>query len=344
MKSSFNIFTLLLGSLIIQQAGAQKITITEGSKLVLNNTVSLVLLNGAVINNGAVVPGNSSLYFRGNDSSFLRGSSAITLNNLYVDPSASKPLTITTPVSVAAVLTLVNSNGKINTNNLLTLRSTSAKTARLAVVPNGASINGKVTVERYIQAHRSWRLLTVPLQNTDAPTIKASWQENAASAAENPAPGFGTHITGATAPADGFDLNASRSASCKEYIAGSWLGVANTDVQKLTDQPGYMLFVRGSRANQLAQGSAATADNTILRASGNLHIGDITIAVNASGYTLIGNPYASPIDFATLTRSAHIPNTFYVWDPLITDNKGLGGYVTVSYNGSAYDVTSSMSR
>lgn len=329
--------------LLVNMAVAQKVKITPGCNLVLNNNVSIVLVNGAFINNGTVLPGNSSFYFRGNDSSSLQGSSAINLNNLYVDQAATLPLTLSTPVAVSGQLSLVTGSSKVNTNDLLTLRSTSAGTARISTIPAGGTINGKVTIERFIQAHRAWRLITVPLQSSGAPTIKASWQENAASAAENPTPGYGTHITGAAAPDNGFDFNTSKSASCKEYSGGSWAAIANTDVQHITDQPGYMLFVRGSRANVLSQGIYASADNTILRATGNLNIGNVTFPVAAAGYTLIGNPYASPIDFSSVTRDAHVPNTFYVWDPLLTGSKGLGGYVTVSYDGSRYDITSSVS-
>jgi len=329
--------------LLLNITMAQKVKITPGGNLVLNNNVSLVLVNGAVINNGTVIPGSSSVYFRGNDSSALEGTAAISLNNLYVDKAATLPLTMSVPVSVSGTLSLVTGSSRVNTNNLLTLKSTAAGTARVSTIPAGGTINGKVTVERFIQAHRSWRLVAVPLQSTGSPTIKAAWQENAASAADNPTPGYGTHITGATAPENGFDFNQSRSASCKEYSGGSWTAIANTDVQQITDQPGYMLFVRGSRANVLSQGINAGADNTILRATGNLNIGNVTYPVAASGYTLIGNPYASPIDFSTVTRDAHVPNTFYVWDPLLTGSKGLGGYVTVSYDGSRYDITSSVS-
>ncbi len=334
-----------VGVLLVQVAAAQKIKLTSGSNLVLSNSVSLVVMNGAIINDGTVVPGNSSsVYFKGDASGNMQGAASINVNNLYVDNSASMPLTITTPVSVFGILGLANATSRITTNDQLTLKSTSLKTAMVSAIPNGGNISGKVTVERFIQAQRAWRLLTVPLSTTGAPTIKSSWQEGASSASGNPFPGFGTHITSPFAPANGFDINPSMNASCKEFIAGSWVGIANTDVKKITDQPGYMFFVRGSRANNLSQGVNAATDNTVLRATGNLNIGDrSSYTVAASGFTFMGNPYAAPIDFGTITKSAHVLNTFYVWDPMLAGNSGVGGYVTVSYGAGSYDVTAHVS-
>ena len=57
------------------------------------------------------------------------------------------------------------------------------------------TINGIVTVERYIQnvGHRAWRLLSVPVKGSE--TFHTGWQENQAPMA-NGLPKFGTLITG----------------------------------------------------------------------------------------------------------------------------------------------------
>lgn len=336
--------TLLLIFGLATNIKAQKFTLSTGANLVLNKNVSLVLQNGDFINNGSFISGNqSAVYLKGNDSFRLKGTSVFDLNNLHIDNSASLPLTISTPVSIKGVLRLVTGSSKIVTNDLLTIKSTVDKTASIASIPSGGNVIGKVTVERFLAAKRAWRLLSVPLSSEGAPTIKGSWQENAESANHNPAPGFGTHITGATAPNNGFDYNPTKSVSCKEFNSGSWSAISNTDVQKITDQSGYMLFVRGSRANQLSMGTGAQADNTILRAKGNLNIGNVEYPINANGYTLIGNPYAATIDFASITKTEHVLNSFYIWDPFLTGGKCVGGYVTVSYNGSGYDITSCVS-
>jgi hypothetical protein len=346
MKTLFNQWgTLIVAAslLCFPQAIAQKINISSGSKLVLNNNVSLVVMNGAIVNNGTVVPGNSSsVYFRGTSAAGNISGSATNLNNLYADNSAAMPLNIGTHVSVTGMIGLSSGISKIITNDQLTLKSTYAKTAMVNTIPAGGTISGKVTVERFIQAHRAWHLLTVPITTSQAPTIWASWQEGASSATDNPNPGFGTHITGPTSPANGFDVNPSKGISCKELVSGSWAAINNTNIKKVTDQPGYMIFVRGSRANQLSQGAYAATDVTVLRATGNLNISDKLYPVAATGYTIVGNPYAASIDFATLSR-VNVANTFYVWDPMMTGTSGVGAFVTVSYGVSSYSVTASVS-
>lgn len=341
MKNHTYILLLVLYLIAYQNGTCQKLTITSGSKWVMQGNASLVMMNGALINNGNIISNdNSSLYFRGSDSSSLQGSQAISIKNLYVDHLTTKPLNIYTTVNIFNALNLSYGTSIVKTNDLLTLKSTASGNARIGSIPNGGNIIGKVTIENYIPARRAYRLLGVPINATNAPTIKESWQENATSVSDNPNPGYGTHITGPLSPSNGFDYNAQHSVSCKTFTGTSWLTVPNTDVTKITDYPGYILFIRGSRANDLAAGTYATADNTTLRIKGNLNIGDIQYNINATGLTMISNPYASPINFASITKSQHVIKSFYVWDPLLTGSKGSGGYVTVSFNGIDYDVTS----
>ena len=73
-----------------------------------------------------------------------------------------------------------------------------------------------------------------------------------------------------------------------------------------------MTFVRGNRG--LALGYDTVSPNiTTLRAKGPLKVGDQIFTVNGSNFTAIPNPFASPINFATLTRSG-VQNNFYLWD------------------------------
>ena len=46
-------------------------------------------------------------------------------------------------------------------------------------------------------------------------------------------------------------------------------------------------------------------------------------------YAMLGNPFASPIDWATVSRS-NVSNTFWGWDPNLNST---GGYVTVTSTG-----------
>jgi hypothetical protein len=89
-----------------------------------------------------------------------------------------------------------------------------------------------------------------------------------------------------------------------------------------------MLFVRGDRTVTAFNQPAVV---TTLRTKGVLLTGSQPpIYVNSNSIESAGNPYASPIDFTKITKTASIDNMFYVWDPYLSGMYGLGGYQTVS--------------
>ena len=61
---------------------------------------------------------------------------------------------------------------------------------------------------------------------------------------------------------------------------------------------------------------------------GNLQTGDQQFAgaASAGAFTLIGNPFAAPVDFSKLIRT-NINNRFYAWDPYLGNDQG--GYVVL---------------
>lgn len=229
----------------------------------------------------------------------------------------------------------------------LTFKSNAEGTARVA--PVSASSQVRVSVERYIPPRRAWRLLSAPVKGSDFgigsgnyfpyQTIKNSWQEGALSTTNNPSPGFGTHITGGTA-ANGFDLNpAGFTASILRYASAtnSWLPLANTNNTRVAADA-YMVFVRGDRSIPLSYNNV-TPTPTVLRSTGYLKEGPQTFTVAASGFTAIPNPFASPINFATITRN-NVQNNFYLWDPKLGGQYGVGAYVLISSNGAGgYNIT-----
>jgi len=99
-----------------------------------------------------------------------------------------------------------------------------------------------------------------------------------------------------------------------------------------------MLFVRGDRSIQVA-GTGVTATVTTLRPKGQLKTGPQTIVCN--GWTVIGNPYASPINFHQIVLdNPGLPDAFYVWDANLAGSSNVGGWVSYgSYNGGSQTYT-----
>jgi len=220
-----------------------------------------------------------------------------------------------TVVEPGGVLSVALGNTVTVINNGLTLRSNS--TGSGSIGESAGTITGNVTVERFIPARRAWRLLSVPFAS--AQNIRAAWQEGGINT-----PGYGTQITGGTI-ANGFDQSPFNSSSIKTYnqSLNIWNSVAST-LASITDQQGYMVFVRGDRTIDLSQGANAAANNTVLRVTGTLKTGtQPAVTVPSKGFTLVANPYASSIDFTKITKT-NIPSRFYVWDP---KRASVGAYV-----------------
>jgi hypothetical protein len=238
-------------------------------------------------------------------------------------------------------------DGTANGAGNLLITSTSLGTASIGTSSGTISVNS--TVQRYIPALRAWRFLSAPVAASDAPTINAAWQEGAGGTIADPHPGFGTHITGGST-GNGFDQNSVNNPSLKYYSTASgtatdetkWTGISSTNIA-ITGQQGYMLFVRGSRATDLTLLAAAPTSNTTLRENGTLKTSDQTIGLASSVvYTVVGNPYAAPIDIYNLAKtngSTNVADNYYIWDPKMTGTYGVGAYVNISWNGSSYDFT-----
>jgi len=325
--------------LIISNQSVKTITILSGATLdiAVGNTLSV---RDSATNDGTVT-GAGTVSLSGTASQPLRGNGTyhhLTLNNsngAVVSSAGGTMVNITgryTPTS-----------GTLTTNNNVTLKSNASGTATvMAGSVSGGYLNGQVNIERYIPARRAWRLISFPVTSTAAPTINTALQEGVGgTASSNPNPGYGTHITGGTI-ANGFDQNPSGNPSMKQLSGGNWVAIGTTN-QSIASEPAYMLFVRGSRANNLSLGVAAGPDNTVLRFAGNIKQGNQSISLSGAGWQLVPNPFPSIISLHNMAvaNSSLINDNFTFWDPKLGGSNSVGGFVTASYNGSSYDYSPS---
>ncbi len=284
---------------------------------------------------GLTVHGNSDLYF----DTAKKILQTLTINtDETVTLHTALDMTAGSGHGIVKVLA-----GAFNTGDSLTLKSDSLGTA--GVGNSAGDIIGKVTVERYIPAHRAWRLFCSPVAAQGAPSINAAWQEGATSSTDNPHPGYGTHITYG-AEADGFDRNPQKSFSIKmRNSSGAWVGIPPTKTTLVTDQPAYFLFVRGNRSYDITSTTNhVTPLPTIIRTTGSLNQKtSADMPVDSGSFALINNPYASPVDFESVY--AHSPNVAHrirVWNPNLGGTYGVGAYVTVYWTGSGYNTVPAM--
>ena len=252
-----------------------------------------------------------------------------------VTVSGGNTKTVAGSVNVSGALTLsANTTLALSSNNI-TLTSTSSGTARVAAVPSTASVTygtGKFIVQRYIQGRRKYRLMTSPV--TTSLFIWDNWQNGG----NNSTPNVGTIITGGSI-AGGFDQQTTNASLYtydhvgRQYVGFSTANGKNTKSTPLNAGVAYYMFVYGDRINSVG---TSTPNYTVLSATGTILTGDqtyntgSTIPLSDTGYTMLGNPFASPIDWATVTKT-NLYNTFWGWDPNLSST---GGYVTVSTTGT----------
>ena len=300
-----------------------------GGNITQNGT--WIATNGTLELNGTSLQNIAGSYFYNKILKNLTDSNAAGLQVI----NANDSLKITGTIDFGNV-----NNSTINSGGNIVLISTAGATARVADVTNnlansGNNFIGKVTVERFYPAKRAWRLVTSPLSNTG--NIFNSWQAGAPGPTTY-IPGRGMFVSGPNPnlATNGLDDSYYDNYSMKSWDAAtsSYINIGNTLTQNLSTNAanaaniGYYTFVRGDRTRNPDNTIFGNTNITTLSSFGFLQTGTQTFNLTGAPgtYPLIGNPYASPIDFNKITKTNVYSNRFYVHDPTIN---ALGAFVVM---------------
>ena len=349
-------------------AYARKIIIEPGASLVVTASMQIA---DSIKNQGTLDAAHGTIELIGNVKQNIAGSmfAGHLINRLIISNTSAAGVAVSSTVGdtlkISRKLSFGFDNAVLTTGDNITLLSVDSATASLGEIKENAdgtpkaTINGKIVVERYYPEKRAWRLIAAPIKpNAAAPSINTAWQEGASPAVtgvsnDDPHPLYGTHITGpygsgtgyTIAVTDsGFDQSPLNVSSMKYYspVTNGYKNVSNTYTTKVTDQQGYLLFVRGNRSYDISTTTNFVAPGkTILRVQGNVNTGKIAVPAD-TGLQIIGNPYPSTIIFneSMFTDNAAIlkNQSFWLWDPLRGSAKNtpsnVGGWVPIVYAGS----------
>ncbi|WP_396189114.1 T9SS type A sorting domain-containing protein [Flavobacterium sp.] len=223
-----------------------------------------------------------------------------------------------------------------NTGGRITLISNSSNTARVAALTLNPTINGDVNVERFLQNQgRKWRLITAPVKGATNNTVFYNWQNNGSSIS-----GYGTDIWGPNGnpSSNGLQLITNSSHNLRRFnnSTGTWTSITNTFSETLFTSSlnkAFLLFgthpygeATDGQGNVNPNNPQAT---TTLKAIGNLITGNVVYSnVPSATYFIVGNPYASPIDFKTILNdgsNSGIGKKIWFIDPTFGS---YGAYVT----------------
>jgi hypothetical protein len=267
---------------------------------------------------------------------------------IIIQGAPTNPLTVTTSLEYgkdAGGIYIAGSAIKTNDNLILLSKPNAVGTGlpEIAGTANfgnaeGNFIDGKVSIERYLNGAKSWRFLAAPVQlvadDPTTPTIAASWREGDAGPISLASTGYGTTITGPTGPNAELDLYTIRG-SMKWYNASSnvWIELSNTTTTTIANKEGYMFFVRGDRGTPITSGPLTIGTPTTLRMKGKVRTGDQKFDVLATRFLSVGNPYPSRIDFKTIQKN-NIASAFTAWNPNKPGVYTVGAYEDYILNSS----------
>jgi hypothetical protein len=301
------------------------LTIASGASLTLNSP-SYLTVSGNFLNSGTF---NAST----GTGTVFNGASiqSITGTNTFYDltlakSSVSAPVLLAGNTSLKGTLTLSANSELVTTGYSFVLLSSINETARIASIPVTSTIVGNITMQRYIPAKLSFRFLSSAVSGS---TLNA-WKGNML-------------ITG-----NGSGSDAGSSLPVVYQYNEPLPGNQNIGFQSITSGTstplqagkGYRVLVRGDRSINLVSNYAATI--TTLSVCGVPNMGPTSLPVtytsttggnvSTDGWNLVGNPYASQIDWNLITVGGvnfqHIDNAIYILDPMSASLTTAGQYLS----------------
>lgn len=303
---------------------SQSLTINSGTLDVSASNIPL-FLQGSFTNNGTLNCRQSTVTFNGTTNQTISGTTNTQFYNLTLSNPAG--LTVNSPQSLTNILT--NAGGTFNANGNFTLISDATKTARIAPVTGTGAFAGSMTIQKHISSRAAnYHDLSSPVSNS---TIM-DWDDDLYMS------GIGAD-DGIPGPA-GVDGTASGSNSVYDWqeSIGDYAPVTGSSYPLVAGKA-YETYI----ADDLTSWAARTIDTKGTPNSGNKTVNlSFTGASAYAGVHLVGNPYASAVNYSACTKTNITGNvlildntgnyTDYGSSPVIPPHQGF--WITVSSAGS----------
>jgi hypothetical protein len=268
-------------------ANTGNFTIRNGGTLAFSGVTTLNL-SGSFTNQGTFTAGTGTLNFIGTSAQSITASTTTTFNNLTANNSAGVTLTSGT-FQLGGALTV--SAGTFTNSGTFTLLSNVTSTARIAPVAPGASIAGTFIIQRFISSRTAnWGDLASPVQSTTL----LDWDNEL----------FMSGVGGADGNAGDF-----KSVYMYDEPTVTYIPITSTGTT-LTPGRGYEIWLATN---------SSTLNATTITTVGTPTFGDRVIPISRTtgnsdpGWNLVGNPFASAIDWSSLTKN-DLDGSFYVYD------------------------------
>lgn len=238
---------------------------------------------------------------------------------LIVDLSPNTTVTLGTQ-NLYLKSTLEIKSGNLSLSGGITLASSSTTTARVLPIPTGSTVSGNFTIERFIPGgvgKRKWRLLSSPINVSGSISLLQFKDDIFVTAPSGSNGNFDVNPFGTNASIRTYNETTSGSAN------SGWTDPTNIS-NTISTGSAVEVFVRGSRNLANPYLNWTTPDDVTIDFIGSLNYGNINKNLSytnsnnptADGFNLIGNPYASPINFDTTNWvKTNMNNQYWSYNP-----------------------------
>jgi len=315
------------------------VNIVPGASLTVNSGATYSICGNLT---GGPVTGAGTFAFSGSTAQTIDG--AHTVSNVTVNkPASSGNVTINGSLTVSGIVTLANANANlvVSPSASLILASSATGTGSIATIPAGASVNGNVTVQRYLNGTGDgWFLLGGSVQAADF----TQWTDDLSVVA-------GTNL-GGTQGVVGLGIqhssifkydDAVHNVSIDTVQKNGWRVPVSGDA--LTAGTGFRVFLKSyntptrivDNIGNIYQGNftyPALIRNEFVDCQPYAAAGTVACTETNRGWNLLSNPYPSAINWDAAsgwTKPAGMQNGFYRWNSAAD---GYGLYTGGSYVGA----------
>lgn len=281
-------------------------TLTATRNLTISNNCTLdvgsnnpITIGRDWTNNGTFLQKQGTVTFNGSvTGQLLSGTSTTTFYNLVLNNTSGGNITLGggTVFQVENLLTLTAGIFDVSGATSFTLLSTAGGTAQVNAGSGGTgTITGNVTVQRYISGSSGYRYMACPV----ASQTYANWEDDFS------IPSYGgTYGNAYVYRVDETVLGASDSG---------WVSVSS-NTQSIAPGFGFANYIYNT---DLPTTVDVTGSVSFSNVNFNLTYTTSDSGVNHDGWSLIGNPYPSTINWSTSSgwTRANVDSAVYIWRP-----------------------------
>lgn len=347
-----NLSSVSVKKILLKEKGSLVVNATR--KITLDNLEmlpksKLVLLGELEFGNGITKPSTAEIDAQNGKLTFKKSFSFtrdLFTNNRVKDitvdgSSVQVSINNNASVELSGVLNVVNGGTFASNNNLVLMPD-----ASVASMTAASKITGKVTVKSFVKGgvenpFRTYRIFSSPVYDHTNSFITSGERTFKLSELKKY-----MLLTGRQPQINGFDESQQNSPSIWTYSNSTFRNVENLNSATIAAGNGVYVYYRGNRENSNGRKfnpPYADVEDNVIEYSGILNQQDVNVDVSAvsnNSYILLGNPYASVIDFTKVNLTG-IEKVMWIYNPALrrygvfqSTNNGNGNSNPIQLNGA----------